>query len=364
MITTAAALATAAVAAAGATAYAASQGPDAPEQRNYAQETRDTLQARIDLAPQQYQSDATYRPLYDKLNLQEYEASLLGRPGGSRTETYTEMVPYQADNPDYNPNGLGYSSNGLKPGLAGGGKFGAAGGGAQPRTITAYRPEVKTRTVQGEAEPGLLDLFQNRIAPKMRQIQTADREAELNDVATLGPKAMAAQRTANPGAASIVDSLVNRANANLAGGLDPQEERALQQSVRGAQAARGVGYGPNDLFGEVVASGVGGQELIRNRAAQALAASQGFYGNPFETILQRTSGGNAGGTQGLAANLNATSGAPSFNPESAYAADVYNTNFNAQSAAAISGRNNQSAILGSLIGGAGQVGGAYMRSLY
>jgi hypothetical protein len=362
MITTAAALATAAIATAGATAYAASQGgPDAPDPRDYAAETRDTLQAKIDLAPQQYQAEETYRPLYDRLNLQEYEASLLGRPGGPRTESYTDMVPYQMPNPAYNA----VSSSMAYPRMDRGGaaSYVAAGAG-QPQTITGYRPEVKTRTVNGEAEPGLLDIFQNQIAPRLRQIQTADRESELNDVATLGPKAIEAQRASNPGAASIVDSLVNRAKANLEGGLDPQEERALQQSVRGAQAARGVGYGPTDLFDEVVSSGVGGQELIRNRAAQALAASEGFYGNPFETILQRTAGGNAGGAQSMAATLNSGSGTPSFSPESPYAQDIYNTNFNAQSAAAISARNNQSAILGSLIGGAGQVGAGYMRSLY
>lgn len=44
--------------------------------RNYAQETRDTLQAQIDLAPELLASEQKYRPLYTKLNLDIARQSL------------------------------------------------------------------------------------------------------------------------------------------------------------------------------------------------------------------------------------------------------------------------------------------------
>jgi hypothetical protein len=333
-------------------------GQDAPDPRNYAQETRDTLQAKIDLAPQQFAAESQFRPLYNNLNMEEYRAALLGRPAGKRSESYVEQVPYETTE-QYDRNGnvintpAGYSVT--APGY---------GSGVSTRTVTRYRPETRTREVDLPAQEGLLDMFQNEIAPKTRQIQTADREADIADIQNLGPKTNEALRVANPGAASIVDALVNRANANLAGGLDPAEERQLQQTARAGQAARGMGYGLPDLFEELMGAGVGGQELIRNRAAQALSASEGFYGNPFETILQRNSGKNAGSAAGATATgLNGSSGPSLFNPESAYAQDVNNTNYNAQSAAAISSRNNQAALLSALTGALGTAGGAYFGSL-
>ena len=40
---------------------------DSPPPRNYGQETRDTLQAQVDLAPQLFASEAKYRPQYADL---------------------------------------------------------------------------------------------------------------------------------------------------------------------------------------------------------------------------------------------------------------------------------------------------------
>ena len=42
---------------------------EAPAPRNYAAETRDTLQAQLDLAPQKYAAEARYAPQYQALQL-------------------------------------------------------------------------------------------------------------------------------------------------------------------------------------------------------------------------------------------------------------------------------------------------------
>lgn len=49
--------------------------------RDYAQETRDTLQNQINLAPQLYASEAQYQPLYTQLALQNAQTSLFGGNG-------------------------------------------------------------------------------------------------------------------------------------------------------------------------------------------------------------------------------------------------------------------------------------------
>jgi hypothetical protein len=50
--------------------------PSAPPPRNLAQEGKDTLQAQIDLAPQQYASESQYRPLYAQLGTDTLKAQL------------------------------------------------------------------------------------------------------------------------------------------------------------------------------------------------------------------------------------------------------------------------------------------------
>lgn len=49
-----------------------------PSDRNYGQETRDTLQAQIDLAPQLYDAEATYQPKYAQLEAGIWQDLLSG----------------------------------------------------------------------------------------------------------------------------------------------------------------------------------------------------------------------------------------------------------------------------------------------
>lgn len=47
---------------------------ESPPPRNYAQETRDNLRAQIDLAPELYENEAKYQPLYNELGLRNFQA--------------------------------------------------------------------------------------------------------------------------------------------------------------------------------------------------------------------------------------------------------------------------------------------------
>lgn len=341
---TAAIVAGAAVSAAGGIAAASMGKPDSPEARNYAQETRDTLQAQIDLAPQQFAVEQEYRPRYNALEFDEQMAFLLGRPGGMREQEYVEMVRQKVD---------GTGEYKWHPGAR-------TGNYVEEQYETV--PVTRKRMVEVPGQRGFLDMLDKDISPILRDIQSDDRAAEIADVAKLGPEAMAAQRAANPAAAAIVDELLAEAGANARGELGAGERRDIQQSIREAQVSRGVGYGPSDVWGEVYGSGIASRELAFNKGARALGASDAFYGQPFERVLGRASSAGAGPGLMAMAGAGSTGGPQLFNPESPYAADLYNTNFNASSAAAISARNNRASLLGSLIGAGGGIAGAGIKA--
>jgi hypothetical protein len=77
--------------------------------------------------------------------------------------------------------------------------------------------------------------------------------------------------------------------------------------------------------------------------------------DPSLAILGRPSQGAAQGQALLGQGQQGASGAgPSlFNPESAYAGDIFNTNYNANAAANIASANNKTALIGAGISAAG-----------
>ena len=61
---------------------------NAPPPRDYSQETRDTLRAQIDLAPERYAAEATYAPKYAALN-----AQIARQLAPEITAIYGQMAP-------------------------------------------------------------------------------------------------------------------------------------------------------------------------------------------------------------------------------------------------------------------------------
>lgn len=260
--------------------------PDAPTPRNLGQETRDTLAAQTEYAPRLYEVESQYAPLYAGLATDVFARALLG-------------------------------SNGTR---------------------------------------GLLDLYQNEIAPALDQTAAdatrRQREADVSAVETLGPRASAAFRAANPQQQALLDELNQQTLANLRSGtgLDPSMRREAQQNVRAAQSARGFGYGPNDIFEEVLTLGSAGEALRQQRLATAMqvaGVNAATAQDPFLAILGRPSQTTPFAQslvgQGLAAGENG--GPRLFDPLNPYSADLYNTNYNAKAAAKIAAANNRAAII-------------------
>ena len=115
-------------------------------------------------------------------------------------------------------------------------------------------------------------------------------------MANLGPAAYSAIANYDPQATALLTGanaqVQERLNTN--GALDPFTQMQLQQNYRSAEAARGTAGGTADAAMEAYY-----QEATRNaRQVQNIqladtqaGANQGYFGDPFQQVLSRTSGG-------------------------------------------------------------------------
>ena len=184
-----------------------------------------------------------------------------------------------------------------------------------------------------EGQQGLLDMYANRINPRMSEIEaassTAQRQSDLSDVEQYGGRATEALLGADPYKKQISDELSRQALSELQAGatLDPSLRREVQQGYRQAATARGMAYSPSSAAEEAYFTGLQAEQLRRSRqqfAQGALAQRQQLTGDPFMQILGRPGqafqsaqgfGGQGMGMAQTAPRL--------FSPESQYGADVY-----------------------------------------
>lgn len=263
--------------------------PDAPEPRDYGEETRDTLEAQIDLAPDLYEAEANPdygRAAYAELDMQILRDTLMGKDG----------------------------------------------------------------------QPGLLDLYDETL-PQLSEAEGFARRAgveqDVGIVEDFGPRVTEAFKAANPEQAALMEALNAQAMEGLDAGasLPPDLAREVQQSIRGAQAARGFGYGIGDISQEALFSGQTAEALQRRRQqfAQSVAAQQAAtYGDPFLALLGRPGVQTSHGA-GVAAQAGAMNPGAIFNPESGYAGSIYAGNANAAANNAMMKVNNRMAGLTSFL---------------
>lgn len=257
--------------------------PDDPASPDYGRITRDAQQAQIDLLPAKYRAQQEYDPQFAALQRQTQYENLFGTTQGTRTEYYndTERRTRQVRNPDY------HSSFGR-----------ISGGGPEFIDETYYEPVTRERTVQTGGSPGLIAMAQ-QAQPQLDQLgidsRARGRAADVADVARLGPEAFAAMQGYDPASAGVSDELIRQAQEELGygRGLSPAEQREAQQNIRGAQAARGMGYGNTDVFTEGMTLGAAGtarQAQRRAFASGALGQRAALYGDPYQQIIGRSSG--------------------------------------------------------------------------
>lgn len=270
-----------------------------PPARDYYAETRDTLQAQVDLSDDLLAAERNTRPGYTALDLQDLN-TMLGVSG-------------------------------------------------QPK--------------------GLLDLYEQDINPTLSRIEANDRQARIAgemDAISRYAKPVSDTLRESTGNAALLDELNQQALSELQAGarLDPSLRREVAQSVRAGQAARGLGYGTRDLAEESMLTALQAEQLRRQRqgfAQSMVGINQATGGDPFMAILGRPSQSFAAaqGIGGQAYGMSQGIGNKIFNPESQYAADLNNMNYQGQLAANTATAANKTAITGAMIGAAGSIiGGA------
>lgn len=367
--------------------------------RNYRREMQANIEAQIGLMPQMFQAQSIYAPLESSLNLQNLDSFLNGTQDSDYT-TYGWKAPvYKTGRrssgggvsllpgmpmpggsggfPGMPGGGGGFDMPSLIPGGGGGfglpGLDGLFGGDDKPKKKLVSKGQyVATGTAHRGAQRGFLDMYQNDIVPTLdaaqRRSLSYQREGDIADVQRLSPAMLAALRASNPEAARLLDSLNADAQQGMDAGatLDPSLRREVSQSVRGGQAARGMGLGPVDLYTEALQTGSAAEALRQTRranAASTIGLDQQFYGNPFDRILNRSSQSNAL-APGIAAQGDAMSQIKQFiNPESPYAGDIYNTNFNAMQSRNNAASSNTAALWGAGINAVGHIAGGAMGAI-
>lgn len=277
-------------------------GGSPPQTQSVGEQTKENLQAQIDAAPGVYGAEKTYTPKYTALVTQGLQNYLTGQ-----------------------------------------------------------------NTEDGTKAPGYLDVLEN-IQPRVNNLsastQTAQRAADINDVATLGPQATQAFQNANPQQMRLLDEINRQTLDQLGQGssLDQDLLTNLRQQVRGSQAARGLGTGSGDAGLEAYSTAMAGNALRQQRlqnANQVAGLNQATTADPFQLILGRPATAFAAG-QNIANNGNAAnnaSGPRLFNPQNQFSQNVYDTNLSAQTAAYNAQQNNSAGIFGSVIGGIATLGG-------
>lgn len=265
----------------------------APPARDYARETYDTLQTQINLAPDLYAAEERFRPKYAQLDLD----------------------------------------------------------------------------IAKQLAPDLLDLYetsQRRLGALDRETLAAQREADISAIEDYGTRAMqgyrAAADAANPEQAALMAELNRQAlsDLKLGGQLNASERRDLQQSARGAQAARGFGYGINDAAIESWAQMQGSDQKRRQRQgfAQSMAGlNQANSVDPFMAILGRPSSMTPAMTGSFVGQAQGFNPGAMFSPESQYAADIYNQNYQGQLAARTATAKNRASMIGAGMGAVGSIFG-------
>jgi hypothetical protein len=236
---------------------------------------------------------------------------------------------------------------------------------------------------QSNYHPGTLDLG--------RAGAHFQRAGDINDVATLGPAAFDAFLRSNPLLARSLTNLSGRtadsplltllnsqATEGLAGdgALSPQEARALDQQTRGAFSDRGTVMGNQAIGSELLNRDAAVRQ--RRQQAQALAgqvqgmnqqqndfvgrASQIFsttLNDPFQSILNRSSGSAASGAGGNYPQI-IGSGSRLFDPLNPYVSDLYSSNNNAVNAGNIANANANNATTSAVISGVGSILGGLL----
>lgn len=227
-----------------------------------------------------------------------------------------------------------------------------------------------------DGQPGILDIYK-QVMPVLSETeaeaQRAQTDSRLKTLEDYGQRATDALLNSDSKKAGLSNRLMDMADSDLTLGhnISHSHARQIAQSLRAGQSARGMALSPNSAIDEAKIMGLESERLYGNRIARAqgiLAQRQGLTGDPMLMLTGQPSAAFAampaysGGAQGMGQGPSGF-----FNPESAYASQMYGQNYQGalqnqalQTQAAMQSASAKSAMIGGIMGGIGSMaGGAF-----
>ncbi len=210
-----------------------------------------------------------------------------------------------------------------------------------------------------------LRLYQPLYQGLYDEITRRGTESDLDLVDAYTGRSRQAIRNFNPNSAAALDSVSALDAEQLASGINltPFEQRGIEQGLRSGYSARGLSLGGGDAAREALNAYAGGnarRQQWRDNSVQSARAQYDMYGDPFTRLV-----GSTGATRGSKAVMASVGGLSKANPWDPYAADLYNTNYNAQWGAHFDQRNrnqeqkaNVIALDSAVLGAVGSAAGA------
>ncbi len=319
-------------------------------QRDYFSEMQATTFGQMALQPQLLAYRSAMAPLYGQLDLGMTRDMLLGTVGGEQVKNPAWLA--KKAELDLFRKQTGYKGRGPNQ--------------AEVQRMEAELAGIEEYTTT-KASRGMLDLYEKDINPTLSRMDAqalrTQREADISAVEQLGGRATDALRQADPQQAALVDEMNRQAIEELllGGALSDAQKRNIQQGMRSGQTARGLGTGVGDAVAEAMAQAEGAEQQKASRrqfAGQVAGLNQSVKGDPFMSILGRSSGVNpmmAGQIFGQGQSM-----VPGqiFNPESNYAGGLYGQNAQMTMGARQSTAQNRSNMFGSVVGGLTGIAGA------
>jgi hypothetical protein len=315
---------------------------DAPAPRNAYQEGAGTLQAQIDLAPQQLEVYRNTTPQYDQIDLARLGKGLYGM--------------------DYNPGGLIDINNRL--------------------TADAQQQSRVANNQQRGAD--ISDVYQ--YSGNVRELLRSNNSELFGNLDRMDQFS----ETGPSYDSRLQPMLEQQAEAGLRAGtnLDPAELRQVQQASRAAAEARGLGATNGAMASEILNTYGAGQARLGQRQQFAQGVDQTAYArgmagdqaqlqklqaasagrmatmyDPFQGVLGRqsvnqgTNAGLMGQAQGTV-SANSQAGRDQFNPFNSYASQMYSQNSSQELAARTSTASNNAALIGGAMSAAGSAASA------
>ena len=205
---------------------------------------------------------------------------------------------------------------------------------------------------------GLYEDMTPRMSGLTASANTAARSADIGDVESLGPRNLAALKAANPELARLLDTMTGQAQSDLESPTPEWLLRDSTQSTLGRQAYAGGGHSVRDFAGEVLGRGRAAEDFKTQRfgrAANVAGLNREAYGDPFQSIVGRSSGAVPAtmGIRGAGGSSDAT-----FNDLFGRAGAINDLNYNAGYSANLSNAKMGNDIFGGLAAAGGKLFGS------